>query len=319
MTDLIVRPYVESDHALWDRYCDQSIQGTFIQKRRYLNYHGKKFVDLSVFIEAKGETVGFLSAAQSPHSPQTVISHPGITYGGVVHCGYLRGERMLRALEAICNYYREIGLKKLIYKCTPNIYFKVPAHDDRYALFRLNAKLIRCDLSVSVQLNRRLSVSKRRKRGFKRASKSGIQLCWSNTKLPDFYNILRANLTRKHEVKPVHTLDELKLLMAKFPKNIFCVTALNDENVVAGTLLYATSNVYHCQYIASTDMGNNLSALDFVFEKLIGHASDKGIDFFDFGISNEEEGQHLNSGLYDFKSEFGGAGNIHEFYELDIG
>ena len=59
MTGLIVRPYVEADHSMWDRLCDQSIQGTFLQKRRYLDYHGKKFVDLSILIEANGETVGF--------------------------------------------------------------------------------------------------------------------------------------------------------------------------------------------------------------------------------------------------------------------
>ena len=92
---------------------------------------------MSILIEANGETVGFLSAAQSLNSSKIVVSHPGITYGGVVHCGYLKGDRMLLAMEAICNYYRAIGFKKLIYKCTPNIYFKAPAHDDKYALFRL--------------------------------------------------------------------------------------------------------------------------------------------------------------------------------------
>ena len=211
-----------------------------------------------------------------------------------------------------------IGFKKLIYKCTPNIYFKAPAHDDKYALFRLNAKLIRCDVSISVQLNRRLLVSKRRKRGFKRASKSGLELCWSNAKLTDFYEILRANLKRKHEVDPVHSLNELETLISRFPENIFCVTALDNGNVIAGTLLFVTPTVYHC-HIASTMAGNDISALDFVFERLIGHAFAEGIDFFDFGISNEDEGHHLNSGLFNFKSEFGGAGNIHEFYELDIG
>ena len=38
--------------------------------------------------------------------------------------------------------------------------------------------------------------------------------------------------------------------------------------------------------------GNDISALDFVFERLIGHAFAEGIDFFDFDISNEDEGHH---------------------------
>ena len=65
---------------------------------------------------------------------------------------------------------------------------------------------------------------------------------------------------------------------------------MDNGNVIAGTLLFVTPTVYHCQYIASTMAGNDISALDFVFERLIGHAFAEGIDFFDFGISNEDEG-----------------------------
>ena len=43
-----------------------------------------------------------------------------------------------------------------------------------------------------------------------------------------------------------------------------------------------------------------------------------GLQDFDFGISTEAEGMILNEGLYRFKSEFGGGGVVHEFYEMRL-
>ena len=40
--------------------------------------------------------------------------------------------------------------------------------------------------------------------------------------------------------------------------------------------------------------------------------------YFDFGISTEENGRVLNSGLIDQKEGFGARGVVHDHYELDI-
>ena len=42
---------------------------------------------------------------------------------------------------------RASGISKLIYKAIPHIYHTVPAEEDLYALFLLNAKLFRRDVS----------------------------------------------------------------------------------------------------------------------------------------------------------------------------
>ena len=59
------------------------------------------------------------------------------------------------------------------------------------------------------------------------------------------------------------------------------------------------------------------------FGQLGGHervaeARARGACYFDFGISNEDEGRVLNEGLYRFKYEFGAGSAVHEFYELDL-
>ena len=70
------------------------------------------------------------------------------------------------------------------------------------------------------------------------------------------------------------------------------------------------------QYIASSELGNANSALDAVFQKIISSAKDNEVRYFDFGTSNENEGKILNNGLYKFKTEFGGGGAVHEYYEI---
>jgi hypothetical protein len=74
----------------------------------------------------------------------------------------------------------------------------------------------------------------------------------------------------------------------------------------------------HAQYTASSKMGQDVCALDVVFEHCIEKAGVSGARYFDFGISNENEGQYLNATLYEYKAEFGAGGVVHEFYELNL-
>ena len=41
-------------------------------------------------------------------------------------------------------------------------------------------------------------------------------------------------------------------------------------------------------------------------------------EYFDFGISTENEGLFLNEGLTSQKQEFGGRGIVYDFYEIRV-
>ena len=124
------------------------------------------------------------------------------------------------------------------------------------------------------------------------------------------------NLTSKHNAKPIHELDEIKLLIDLFPSQIECICAFQDDKVVSGALFFNSINVCHCQYIGTSDLGSSLCSLDLVFNHSIAHAKEKGFLWFDFGTSNAKEGLFLNESLYTYKSEFGGTGITHDFYKL---
>jgi hypothetical protein len=315
---LLARAYELSDADRWDAFVARTLQGTLLHTRRFLAYHDDRFFDRSLMLEEDGIVVGLFPAALSPLDERHVISHPGATYGGIVHQGRLRGGRMIAAIDCLGRYYRSIGLSRLTYKVVPRFYHRAPAEDDLYALFRLGATRQRCDLSCAVDLASRLPISERRRRGFKRASNAGVQVISDMALLPEFWTVLTENLARSHGVRPVHAIDEMSRLADLFPQHIRCLCGRLGDEVVAGVLLFITETAHHAQYIASSEVGHRLSALDVVLETAISIAEREGKRWFDFGISNESQGKFLNEGLFQFKSEFGAGGAVHEFYEWDL-
>jgi hypothetical protein len=317
MSDLRIRAYKPGDATEWDAFCGRCINATFLHTRRFLAYHGDRFRDRSCIVEEGNEWLGILPAAEHPGQADCVVSHPGITYGGLLHCGRLFGSNALSALTAIADGYRAAGYSKFRYKAVPHIYQCCPAQDDLYALFRLGATRYRCDLSSTIDLRARRLTSERRKRGLRKARKAGIEVVCDMARLPQFWVVLGKNLAQRHGAQPVHTLAEMQDLAMRFPDCITLVCACLDGEVIAGTLLFLSDRVHHAQYIASNEIGHDLGALDTVFEHCVAVAEQR-TQYFDFGISNEEDGWILNDGLYRFKTEFGGGGTICEFFELDL-
>lgn len=315
---LTLRRFEAADAAAWDAFCGACLQATFLHSRRFLSYHGDRFEDASLVIEDDGEWVGAFPAALNPGNAREVVSHPGLTYGGVLHQGSLRGERMIEVLDAMRHFYGERGCERLVYKVVPFIYHRVPSQDDLYALFRLGAVRTRCDLSGTIDLARRLPVTSRRARGLKRAIRNNVEIATGPHALEPLWHVLADNLRSKFDAEPVHSLQELALLAGMFPDEIRCVCGTKDGRVIAGVVLFETSSVSHAQYIASSEAGQDMAALDLVFDFCIRSAAERGKTWFDFGTSNEDGGRFLNGGLYEFKSSFGGGGVAHEFYTLQL-
>lgn len=307
------------DAGRHDELVARAPMGTFLHTRRFLSYHGDRFRDLSLALIGEGDRLlAVFPAAADPSDDRCVTSHPGATYGGIVHEGRLRGERMIEALEAICRYYAEAGFDRLRYKAVPHIYHRVPSSDDLYALFRLGARRFRCDLSSAIDLDSRASPSERRRRSLKKAVKAGVGIRRGAALIAPLWQVLEDNLAREHGAKPVHSEEEITRLHALFPDRIEFIAAELDGETVAGVALFVTERVMHAQYIAASPAGYQVSALDALFESCIADARARALRWFDFGTSNEQQGLVLNEGLYQFKSEFGGGGIPHEYYELEL-
>lgn len=308
--------YEPAQADAWEELVGRAPMATFLHTRRFLGYHGDRLRDSSMTVWDRRRMVAVLPAALDPEDEQRVVSHPGATYGGVVHDGSLTGERCLAAMTAVGDAYRERGLTSLTYKPVPWIYHRGPADDDIYALSRLGATRSRLDLSCAIELAHRRMPRQRRQRGRRKALEHGVRLSDELELLPQFWRVVERSLATRYGARPVHTVEEMVRLRELFPDRVRLAFGVLDGAVVAGTVLFASPAVMHIQYMATDERGREVCALDTVLEHCIAQADAAGQRFFDFGTSTANGSSELNRGLYAFKREFGGGGVGYETYEL---
>lgn len=313
MKNYSVKQYIEKDYADWNAFISKAKNATFLFHRDFMDYHKDRFEDCSLMVY-KGENL--VAALPANRVGECLYSHQGLTYGGLIYDEKLKLASVILVFEAILFYLNKNKIVKLHIKTVPSIYHDKPAEELNYALFLAEAKLIRRDTLAVIDLSRPFHFSKIRKRGIQKGKNNGLVIKEEND-FESFWNqILIPNLESKHNAEPVHTLSEIRLLKNKFPKNIRQFNVYFNGEIVAGTTIFESKNVAHCQYISKFELDENLGSLDFLYDYLINDVfADKR--YFDFGISNENQGKKLNEGLSFWKESFGAGIIVHDFYEVE--
>lgn len=309
-----LKQYSVEHKNIWNEFVRNSKNTHFFFQRDYMEYHSDRFNDFSLMIFDEADKLIAILPANIKEN--ILYSHQGLTFGGFLVDDKMKTETMLEIFESLKYFLKEQNIKKIVYKCIPYIYHIKPSEEDRYALFRNDAQLIRRDVTSTIDLTEQVRYSKGRKWTINKAKKESIQTFESDD-YEAFWELLTGVLESNHEAKPVHTLEEMKKLADLFPKNIKLFLAKKDERIVSGALIYENQNIVHTQYLANSEEGRDLGALDLLIDYLIKDIY-KNKKYFDFGISNEDAGRYLNTGLIAQKEGFGARAVVHDFYELEI-
>ncbi len=301
-------------NAEWDAFVDGAKNATFLFYRSYMDYHAPRFIDHSLIFKQNGMTVALLPAHEAAGD---LSSHGGLTYGGLIVGDDMTTAMMFAVFKALIGYAREAGFKALQYKTVPTIYHRRPAEEDRYALFRFDAKLMRRDVLSVVDPAAGALRQTRRRRAAAKAVRAGISVV-EDTDFSVFWPVLEALLSERYDTVPVHSLAEIELLHSQFPNHIRLFTARDSAGEIqAGAVIYESIQVAHVQYMAASGTGRGNGALDLVLSHLLDQVFTTK-QWFDFGISNEAEGRKLNEGLIDFKEGFGARAVVHDIYRFDL-
>jgi len=308
-----VKKYSKEHKTQWDSFLFESKNSTFLFNRDFIDYHADRFNDYSLII-FDDKKISALIPANIDISG-IVQSHQGLTYGGFVFKRDSGLNEVLRYIHAALKYLFENGINTLKYKSLPKFYTTIGSDEVDYALFLINAKLYRRDTALVINLKDKLEYQKRRVRAINKAKKLGIIIAIDSFK-EFWHEILTPNLMDRFGVKPVHSLYEIESLAKHFPQNIRQFNAYFNGRLVAGSTIFETKNVAHAQYISASEEGRKIGGIDYLFSFLIENTFfDK--NYFDFGISNEDQGRRLNHGLLDWKEGFGGRTFSHDFYEIE--
>ena len=309
-----IKRYTPAFANEWNLFVAASKNGTFLFDRRYMDYHADRFQDHSLLFYLGERLLAVLPAHQSG---DTLCSHNGLTYGGLVMSPRLTVVQTMHLFRELNDYLRAGGFRHVSYKCIPWIYHRLPAEEDLYALYHeCRARMVARDFATDVFLHGDLRWERVRRRGVSRAQKAGVVVERSDD-YAAFWEVLSQNLQTKYGVKPVHTLQEITLLHSRFPENILLYQAVKDGVVVGGVVLYVTPQVVHAQYSSATPEGKKLGAIDLLYSRIFKDY--ENYPHFDFGRSTEHpDGSGLNEQLVFQKEGFGGRGLCYDIYEYDL-
>lgn len=302
----------------WDAMVRASRNGTFLHERNFMDYHKDRFTDASLlFFNDKDEPTGLLPANISADNTR-ISSHAGLTYGGFILMPNTSLTDVKDMMKAAAETYLKMGATQLIYKPIPYIYHRYPTDEDLYWLFRSQAILEARAASSAILLEGDLK-EKLWARKTKKKACEALTLHEGTDKLDSFWTIVNEVLSTRHNTRPVHSVEEMKLLCSRFPEHIKLFTVINAEGkVITGSLLFVTETTVHVQYMEAGDEGRQRRALDWLIRQLIAYFAAEGKRYFEFGISTENGGRLLNEGLAYQKEGFGGRTICYDTYAVEL-
>jgi hypothetical protein len=306
-SSILVRPYAASDQSIWDGFVRSARNGCFLFERSYMEYHAHRFSDASMMVFEDGRLCAILPAhGQQIEGARVLSSHGGLTFGGLVVGASSGAADQLRYILAVCEAAKAAGFSRLNYRAMPHFLHREPSEDDVYALFQAGARPIRIDLAHTLDLTRRPVLGAKRRNCVAKARKAGVEVRQS-TDFESYWAIVESVLDTRHTRKPTHSLEEIQLLASRFDQ-IQLVAAFvrngTSEEMLAGAVTYRFDRVLHVQYLANSDRGRTVCALDAVIATLIDQAAEHS-QWFSLGVSTEQEGRALNEGLSWQKESFG--------------
>lgn len=313
-----VRKYnKETDTDLWNEFVRAGKNQTFLFERGFMDYHSDRFEDHSLLLfDEKNALVALIPANISKQTPATVVSHEGLTYGGLVIKKDAKLLTVLTAFYHLLKYLSENQIKTFNLKQIPSFYNTVPTSEIEYIVFLLDGNLYRRDVALVTDQQNKIAITGNIRREGNKAERSNAIIGEDATMNVFWEEVLVPNLQERFGISPVHSLAEITLLKNRFPENIRQFNISVNGKVVAGATLFICNDVVHCQYISATDEGRKSGALNYLFKHLIDTVFISH-RYFDFGIVNEENGRGINSGMLFWKESFGGRSMQHDFYSID--
>ena len=305
-----------SEKALeWNHFVATAKNGTFLFDRRYMDYHSDRFRDYSLMFYLDDQLYALLPANAKD---DTLYSHQGLTYGGLVMSEHCRMAEIGELFRQLNDYLLTEGFHTVVYKPIPSFYCSLPSEEDLFALTGVcHAAISSRSVASVVDLTHRLSLSKLRKRGIRKASNQGL-IVEESADFPAFWKVLEENLLEKYHATPVHSLAEMGLLHERFPLNIRLFVVKKDDRIVGGTVLYISRDIVKTQYISADAEGKKMGAIDILFDSLLSQFEEERYHYFDFGTSNLPEDNSLNESLIQQKEGFGGRAVCYDTYEWKL-
>lgn len=320
--------YTEDREKEWDDFiANQSLNGTFLQSRNFLNYHPQeRFVDASYMIyDTKKHLVAVCPACEKyENGLKTLYSHSGSTYGGIIisHAIFktVKLVDMVKQLEAI---WITDGYEGVVLKQTPDLFCRDTMSSLQYVLYYLGYQEEK-ELNLYIDLEK---CSDDILQDFSHGKRENIRNCFKHNlscrpltsiqEIAEFHHLLEVTLI-KYGKKPVHTVEELfdfQEYRLHDKCQLFGMFS-EDNQMLAGAMMFYFNNlrIAHSQYLCADPDYNALSPMSFAYYSMIAEMKKRNYRILSWGISTDQGGRYLNVGLTTNKESFGSKCSINSTY-----
>jgi len=291
---------------------DKSKNATFLFKRDFMEYHQDRFEDFSLMVFRNDKLFALLPANKVKDG---LYSHQGLTYGSFVLSESTKLFDAFIAFKALLKFINKEGIGFLNIKIIPSFYNSMPSDELEYFLYKANAVLVKRDVLMVIDYQHKVGFQKNRREGINKAKRACL-IVKIDDNYEGFWNeILIPNLSKKHKVSPIHSLEEIQLLAKRFPNNIKQINVYKDNVLVAGSTLFITKTTLHPQYVSGDENKNRYGSLDLLYDFMINEFSSEK-RYFDFNTSSENNGKLINEGLIFWKETCGARTFVCNNYEV---
>jgi hypothetical protein len=311
---ITVRQVETGERTAWTDFVLRSNNGTVFHLPDFLDYHPEdRFCNHHLLAESKGEIVSLIPGALSEREDGIWFrSYPGASYGGLVLNDSLGLSRIEKIIDELMTYCRAQGWAGIEMTPPPIVYYRRPNDYLDFSLVKRGFEYRKRELTAVIDLSRlgeelRLGFRSSALRGVRKAIKSGV-VVEENSDFSLFYHVLESNLQQRHDVRPTHTLDELKRLHDLLGSDrIRQFIATKDGEVLAGMVMFhCNPRVTLAFYISHDQEHQALRPVNLVYMEVIRWAKQMGYHYMDLGTFTLN--MDVNHGLCRFKESFSAMG-----------
>lgn len=325
---LYIERYEERYATDWDKFIEESMNGTFLQTRKFIEYHpAGRFQDHSLLIFKGNKIVGVVLACEIIEDGKKIFfAHKGTTFGGIIVSQQIYSTTNISSvMDLLEEYFKKEAFDKVFLKQTPTIFQKKNTDLLDYFLYQrgyVQYTELNYYMNLASYQNDILSqFSSSKRRDYRYSLKNGL-IFKELTEIDDikkYYEVLQLNL-KKLGLSCVHQFEELiDLKFSRFNKKIRFFGVYKEEKIIAGSMIFLfDNNSFHTQYLSSDEKYLEYYPMDFLIYNLIKYAVERESDIFTFGVCTEDRGRYLNLGLSRFKEGFGTEYCLNKLFEKDM-
>lgn len=310
-----VREYDEKYRNAWNRFVDDSGNGTLYHDLDFLDYHPQeKFQTLHLmFFNSGGELLSVMPGAVNG----SVFSSPyGASYGGFVLPIKCSLKTVFSIVESFLDYIRKFHIEEVRLTLPPKNYLAIPDDYLEFTLLKNHFQYSKRELTsalCTMDVDDPLALFRSEHRtSMRKAKKSGIEIKESQD-LEAFYEILEINQRERHDSKPTHTKEELTYLHNQFPDRVRIFLAYHDQRPVAGILIFICNpRVALTFYICHLPEFQQFRSINYLMYEVIRWCSNNHYVWLDLGTSTRQ--MEPVWGVLEFKEGLGAKGYFRDSF-----